>query len=101
MSLDHRILVPGNKTVQAMELEVDSEVILDGTQAKLTSMEWKHEPTMVLKISFRPDLPVAAFMRPPSILSKGSRKTPLRRGKRRGDGGDVVTIPDTEGYLTD
>ena len=56
---------------------------------------------MVLKISFRPDLPVAAFMRPPSILSKGSRKRQFRRGKKRGDGGDVVTIPDTEGYLTD
>lgn len=101
VSPDHRILIPGNKTVQAMELEVGSEVILDGTQAKLTSMDWKLEPTMVLKISFRPDLPVAAFMRPPSILSKGSRKRQFRRGKKRGDGGDVVTIPDTEGYLTD
>lgn len=100
VSPDHRILVPGNKTVQAMELEVGSEVILDGTQAKLTSMDWKLEPTMVLKISFRPDLPVAAFMRPPSILSKGSRKRQFRRGKKR-DGGDAVTIPDTEGYLTD
>eukprot|EP00435_Cladocopium_sp_Y103_P029882 s361_g7.t1 len=100
VSPDHRILVPGNKTVQAKELEVGSEVILDGTQAKLTSMDWKSTPTMVLKISFRPDLPVAAFMRPPSILSKGSRKKQLRRGKKQGDGGDAVTIPDTEGYLT-
>ena len=139
--------------VQAKELEVGSEVILDGTQAQLTSMEsclsfrtplpssfflmffpprfmlsylfilflhvlacfgflhdpgndfqqaeeWKVKPTMVLKISFRPDLPVAAFMRPPAIMSKGSRKRQFRRGKKR-DGGDAVTIPDTERYPTD
>jgi len=30
---------PSLAQVQAMELEVDSEVILDGTQAKLTSMD--------------------------------------------------------------
>ena len=71
------------------------EVILDGIQAALTSLNWKHEPTIVLKIQFKPDLPVAAFMRPSSILSKGYRQKPFRRSKKRAE------IPSTEGYLTD
>ena len=59
---------------------------------------------MVLKISFKPDYPVAAFMRPSAILSKGSRQKSLRRGMKKkipGQADDVVTLPDTEGYLTD
>jgi len=76
VSPDHRILIPGNKTIQAQELEVGSEVLLDGTEAKLTSFEWNHVPTMVMKIAFKPDIPVAAFMCAPSILSKGSRNKP-------------------------
>ncbi|CAK9068532.1 unnamed protein product [Durusdinium trenchii] len=50
VSPDHRILVPGNVTVQAQDLHVGSEVILDGNLAALTSLKWKVEPTIVLKI---------------------------------------------------
>eukprot|EP00438_Fugacium_kawagutii_P000190 Skav205011 [mRNA] locus=scaffold2134:89208:95808:- [translate_table: standard] len=104
VSPDHRILVPGarNKTVQAKDLEVGSEVNLDGSVAKLTSSERKDEPTIVLKISFKPDLPVAAFMRSPAILSKGSREKPnIRRAARKpGQGQESETIPDTEPPLT-
>ncbi|CAK9068348.1 unnamed protein product [Durusdinium trenchii] len=109
VSPDHRILVPGNVTVQAQDLHVGSEVILDGNLAALTSLKWKVEPTIVLKIGFKPDLPVAAFLRPPAILSKGFRQKPFRRGIRKkastfAQGDDALTIltmPDTEGYLTD
>jgi len=105
VSPDHRILIPGNKTIQAKHLEEGSEVFLDGTEAKakLTSFEWNHVPTMVVKIAFKPDIPVAAFMWSPSILSKGSRDKPrVRRGTstRAPEGGDALTIPDTEPPLT-
>ena len=105
VSPDHRILIPGNKTIQAKELEEGSEVFLDGTEAtaKLTSVEWNLVPTMVVKIAFKPDFPVAAFMWSPSILSKGSRNKPrVRRGTstRTPEGGDALTIPDTEPPLT-
>ena len=74
-------------------------MILDGTRAMLTALTWKVKPTLVLKISFVPDLPVAAFMQPPSILSKGSRQKPrVRHGKKKAD---RMSIPDTEGHLTD
>lgn len=86
-----------------------AQVILDGNLAALTSLKWKVEPTIVLKIGFKPDLPVAAFLRPPAILSKGFRQKPFRRGIRKkastfAQGDDALTIltmPDTEGYLTD
>ena len=72
----------------------------------LTSVEWKEEPTMVLKIGFQPDLPIAAFLRPSAILMKGSRdKAPVRRGNRRSGVSsqveDAMSIPDTEGHMTD
>ena len=98
---DHRIVIPGG-TVQAKDLEVGCDVLLDETRAKLTSMEWRLEPTMVLKVSFSPDLPVAGFLRPPAILSKGTREKPVvRRGTRKpGKVEDNPTIPDTEPPLT-
>ena len=34
VSPDHRILIPGNKTIQAKDLEVGSEVLLDGTESR-------------------------------------------------------------------
>ncbi|CAJ1356102.1 unnamed protein product [Effrenium voratum] len=104
VSPDHRILVPGKTTVQARELALGSDVILIDAPAKLSHFEWKLEPTLVLKISFKPDLPVAAFMEPPSILSKGCRNKPvLRRGlkKRLASHAEVLSIPDTTGYLSD
>ena len=101
VSPEHRVLVPGNRTVPARDLQVGNEVILDGAPAPLTSLTWKVEPTLVLKISFAPDLPVAAFMPVPSILSKGSREKPRLRRAKKQPAVDSVTIPDTEaGQLT-
>lgn len=99
---DHRIVIPGNKTVQAKDLEVGCDVLLDQARTKLTSLEWRLEPTMVLKVSFNPDLPVAGFLRPPAILSKGTREKPVvrRATKKPGKVEDNPTIPDTEPPLT-
>ena len=84
-------------------------ILDDGTQATLTSLNWKHEPTIVLKIQFKPDIPVVTFM--PSILSKGFRQKPFRRSKKHAEipspSVDAETpvadaeIPGTEGHLTD
>lgn len=96
VSDDHRILVRGNQTVLAKELSKDKQVMLDGkTKAKLTFVE-RLKPTMVLKISFRPDLAVRAFMVPPAILSKGSRKRNFRRGNNQGEAGDAGSDPESD-----
>ena len=63
VSPDHRVLVPGNTTVKAQELRVGDEVILDGTSARLTSCEWKPGKTLVIRLGFKPDLPVAVSIR--------------------------------------
>ncbi|CAK9003000.1 unnamed protein product [Durusdinium trenchii] len=103
VSRDHRMCVPV-RTVEAHELRVGSEVILDCSRATgtITSVKWRHEPTIVLKIGFKPDFPVPAFARPPAMLSKGFRSKPLRRGLRKAPGTseDAPSIPDTEGHLT-
>eukprot|EP00913_Durusdinium_trenchii_P003774 g3495.t1 len=48
-----------DRTVEAHELRVGSEVILDCSRATgtITSVKWRHEPTIVLKIGFKPDFP--------------------------------------------
>lgn len=101
VSPNHRIVTP-EKTIQARDLEVGCDLLLDQTRAKLTSLDWRLEPTIVLKISFTPDLPVAGYLFPPGILSKGSRQKPVaRRGMRKPQqGGDKWSIPDTEAPLT-
>lgn len=105
VSPDHRIVVPGNKTVKAEDLRKGSEVILNGAPEALTSLRWKHEPTTVLKLAFKPDLPVPAFMQPSAIFMKGSRDRPvLRRGFRSRaspetaspETGDAISLPDTD-----
>ena len=63
VSPDHRVLVPGNSTVKAQELRVGDEVILDGTPARLTSCEEKPGKTLVIRLGFKPDLPVAVSIR--------------------------------------
>lgn len=88
-------LHPASK-VLAKELSKDKQVMLDGkTKAKLTFVE-RLKPTMVLKISFRPDLAVRAFMVPPAILSKGSRKRNFRRGNNQGEAGDAGSDPESD-----
>ena len=63
VSPDHRVLVPGNTTVKAQELRVGDEVILDGTPCRLTSCEEKPGKTLVIRLGFKPDLPVAVSIR--------------------------------------
>eukprot|EP00438_Fugacium_kawagutii_P019531 Skav235664 [mRNA] locus=scaffold358:936036:946571:+ [translate_table: standard] len=118
VSPDHRILIPGNKTVKAGDLSKGNEVILeDGTPATLSSCEQKNGAALVLRIRFKPDLAVPAMMpqelelvkisTTPSILSKGFRNKPLRRSLKKNqrvvddDSNDSPKVPDTEGHLTD
>eukprot|EP00435_Cladocopium_sp_Y103_P053887 s571_g17.t1 len=100
VSPDHRVLVPGNKTAKAEELSEGDEVILDGFPARLSSCKWKTGKTLVIRLRFKPDLPVAALMPPSSIWSKGFRK--VRRGlnKKVSQAADDIYAR-TEGYLTD
>ncbi|CAK8985466.1 Glyco_trans_2-like domain-containing protein [Durusdinium trenchii] len=84
VSPDHRISVPGSKTVKAEDLRRGSKVILKETETTLTHVERKNEPTIVLKLAFKPDHPVAGFTPQDAILSKGSRdRPPVRRGLKR------------------
>ena len=57
---------------------------------------------IVLKITFKPDIPVAVFMEPAAISSKG-HKRPLRRSgmnrRQLRDAKDHLSIPDTEGGI--
>ena len=62
VSPDHRVLVPGfpgNKTVKAEELSEGDVVILDGIPARLSSWERKTVKMVVIRLGFKPDLPVA------------------------------------------
>ena len=72
VSPDHRVLVPGfpgNKTVKAEELSEGDVVILDGIPARLSSCERKTGKTLVIRLGFKPDLPVAVSVRFVSAVS--------------------------------
>ena len=87
-----------------MRCSCSFQVILDGKQATLTSFEQRDEPTVVVKISFKPDFPVAAFMHPSAICSKGSRQKELRRSMKKkapAQAEDASSLPDTEGDYRD
>ena len=91
--------------VPAEQLKVGDEVVVDGVPTQLTSVDFILGEVRVLKITFQPDLPVAVFHPRPCIHSLGHKpKKPHRGGKNRRmvrDGADAVSIPDTQGYLTD
>jgi hypothetical protein len=72
VSPDHRVLVPGfpgNKTVKAEELSEGDVVILDGIPARLSSCERKTGKMVVIRLGFKPDLPVAVSVRFASAVS--------------------------------
>lgn len=91
--------------VPAKDLCAGDRVYVDGEPVELTSTTPISDKVQVLKITFKPDKPVAVFTPPPKILSKGhaSSKMPIRRGgmNRRGQpggSGDAHgSIPDTAG----
>ena len=106
---DHPVQVPneGGNTgrplcMPAGKLKVGELVMLDsGEPAALTSAETLAMECNVLKIVFKPDLPVAVFSSPSCILSKGHQKLQTRRGVR-GRGKEAAhptdegaSIPDT------
>ena len=69
VSPDHRVLIPGNKTVKAEELSEGDEVILDGLPARLSSWQLKTGKMLVIRLGFKPDLPVAVSVRFASAVS--------------------------------
>ena len=106
---DHPVHVPnegGNAgrplCMPAGKLKVGDFVTLDsGEPVALTSAETLPMECNVLKIVFKPDLPVAVFSSPSCILSKGHQKLQTRRGVR-GRGKEAAhpvdegaSIPDT------
>eukprot|EP00929_Paragymnodinium_shiwhaense_P068028 TRINITY_DN34198_c0_g1_i1.p1 TRINITY_DN34198_c0_g1~~TRINITY_DN34198_c0_g1_i1.p1 ORF type:complete len:575 (+),score=102.09 TRINITY_DN34198_c0_g1_i1:52-1725(+) len=90
--------------VRAGDLQKGDRVIESGQLSALTSISQISlaTPATVLKISFKPDKPVEAFMLPEStIASKGYPKKEVRRGgmNKRGQPGnganDAASVPDT------
>jgi hypothetical protein len=69
VSPDHRVLAPGNKTVKAEELSEGDVVILDGIPARLSSWERKTGKMVVIRLGFKPDLPVAVSVTFASAVS--------------------------------
>ena len=115
---DHFVLTDGleggaGTYVPAGTLKVGDLVMLDsGEPVPLTRVSVKATDCEVLKIAFDPDLPVAVFSCPPSILSKGQEQRikpkKVRRARMcfRGQGHDQtadggVSIPKTVGEYTD
>ena len=108
---DHPVRVPDaagelDKTLYrpASKLKVGDSVVLgSGKAAELTGVNLQATECEVLKIVFKPDLPVAVFSSPPCIQSKGHKKTPstrrageCRKGKAVvGPTDEAVSIPDT------
>ena len=106
---DHPVQVPDENGqagcrlyMPAGKLKVGDFVMLDsGEPVALTTAETLPMECKVLKIVFKPDLPVAIFSSPSCILSKGHRKLQNRRsvrgrGKEPADPIDEgASIPDT------
>lgn len=87
----HHVLVPGRNSqtpyedVQANSLRAGDLVICSDDQSrKLLSVREVVKPgeVEVLKIVFEPDMPVAVFKPPLTILTKGNKKKKLRRGQK-------------------
>jgi len=101
VTLDHRVPVirEGNEcTVQAKDLHLQDHVLVNNAYTALTSLVRKIEVVPVVKITFKPDMPVPVFMPPPMIATKGHHKKPLRRSgmnKRVQSVQANVSVPDT------
>lgn len=81
--------------VEAAGLKPGDVVFVDGVPSELDTvlaekLDYKEQ---VVKLAFKPDLPVGVFARPSMISSKGDKKKALRRSmKNRRQGG----LPDYE-----
>merc|ERR1712032_706839 len=108
---DHRVpvILKGasvHQDLQAKDLKVGDRIFEDLTPKELISVTEivLEEKEPVWGITFKPDMPVAVFLPPPAIASKGYEKKHLRRPgmNRRGKPGSSrddthLSIPDTEG----
>ncbi|CAE7845063.1 unnamed protein product [Symbiodinium necroappetens] len=72
---DHRIALPTGDSVQAGNLRIGQEVMLQSVETQLTRLELNSAPTNVLKLAFDPDLPVEVWVPP---LSRRAREERLK-----------------------
>lgn len=102
---NHRMLVPqregpGVREVKAATLKEGDHIICSAGVAKLEAVDLVPGSFGVLAITFRPDLPVAAFLKPEALITKGcahSRRgrAPVVRHKVAEQQNDVASWPDT------
>mmetsp|Transcript_6599 Transcript_6599/g.16414 ORF Transcript_6599/g.16414 Transcript_6599/m.16414 type:complete len:184 (-) Transcript_6599:147-698(-) len=87
------VKLPAHRDVPAKDLQPGDLVLCsDGEPRKLHTVREIEKPDnlKVLKISFSPDLPVAVFKPPLTILTKGNKKQRLRRGRKSKPGHGVL-----------
>jgi len=108
VTADHRVLNVthdgAQRKVPAYKLRVGDLVMVDNQPESLTHVYSDPATFEVLKIGFSPDKPVEAFSVLPTMQSYGHKMVKRHRGGRRACRGrkdDHLSIPDTEGYLTD
>lgn len=70
---DHRIALPTGDSVQAGNLRIGQEVMLQSVETQLTRLELNSAPTNVLKLAFDPDLPVEVWVPPLSRRAREER----------------------------
>lgn len=111
---DHRIPIVSQdngeqREARAAELKAGVFVFVDGHKAELKGVQEKvlEDEIDVIKIAFKPDLPVGVFSPPATISSQGSKKKAVRRGQHKPgqkyvvQEGACASIPDTAGAYTD
>lgn len=105
LTAKHRVpvvIAGGKGEKQAKDLQKGDCVFVNGVPTELVEIETVPGKVEVLQIRFVPDEPVAVFMVPPSIDTKGHKRKPLRRSlkSRRGPRASDDDLK-TEGYYTD
>jgi len=112
ITLGHRVVLPSDTIHESRErlveeLKVGDRVLCsDGNAIELSSVAETllSENIEVIDVAFKPDMAVAVFMPPLTILTKGRKHKRVRRGgmQKRGqpavrlDGCELTSIPDTE-----
>jgi len=116
---NHRMMTPmagcagvPQQEVKAYQLEKGSIVMCKSKEGNIAAreltdvyvmnIEESHPALEVLEIAFKPDEPVAVYQATSTLLSKGFKKKPVRRGHRKsGSASDRCSIPNTQGEYSD
>lgn len=116
---NHRMMTPAvgcaassQQEVKAYQLAAGDAVMCKTKEGKIVArqltdvfvmnIEESNSASEVFEVTFKPDKPVAVFQVPSTLLSKGFKKKPVRRGHRKsGKAPDGIQMPDTEGEYSD